>query len=131
MSSCHKLWTSFNCISSGKILQKVSFFWRIFLKLCSLVFSFLLRISFFKSGIVSCFEKRNILSFRQFSRQSRFFDLAGVLPLLFRFSFPPHLFPACPETALHRWALEYTIQGKLMEMRTIEDKKLVKNYAML
>jgi len=40
----------------------VYFFWRIFLKLCSCVFSFFLSISFFKAGTVSCFEKSNVFS---------------------------------------------------------------------
>jgi len=56
-----------------------------------------------------------------------FYDLAGVLPLLFLFLYFlfPHLFPACPETALHRYVFLYPTQGKLMEMRTIKDKKAV------
>jgi hypothetical protein len=45
-----------------------------------------------------------------------FYDPAGVLPLLFSFILP--YFPACPETALHGYAWEYSTRGKLMEMRT-------------
>jgi len=49
-----------------------------------------------------------------------FYDLAGVLPLVFLL-YSPLLSPACPETALHGYSTLYPTQGKLMEMRTIKD----------
>jgi hypothetical protein len=84
-SSCHKLWTSADCISSGKILRKGGFFRRIFLKLCSSVFLFLLSISFFKSGVFPVLKKVMLFLFGNSPAGHGFYDPAGVLPLLFSF----------------------------------------------
>jgi len=130
--SCHKLWSSSDCISSGKISQKCISFWGIFLKLCSSVFSFFLSISFYKSGEVSCFEKSNALSFGNSPARQGSFALVGVLPLLYLFLFFCYqLFPACLETALAQVYFILSYAGQLIEMRTINSEKAGQNKGML
>jgi hypothetical protein len=69
-------------------------------------FSFYLSIAFFKSGYFPVLEKGMLFLFLKaiLPPVMAFYDLAGVLPLLFLF-FSPLLFPACPETALHNASL--------------------------